>query len=155
MLVGCTDSGKSFLLNPLCKLFKIFVNPAADKYAWVGVEEHEVICLNDFRWSSARITWKDLLLPLKGHTSHLPTPKNQYSCDVCIDSDIPTFGTSSRPIVFYGRNGRVAERETEMMSVRWRLFELNHAIPEKEEKEIEPCPLCFAELVLLDEDFST
>ena len=155
MLVGCADSGKSFLLNPLCKLFKTFVNPAVDKYAWVGVEEYEVIYLNDFRWSSALITWKDLLLLLEGHTVHLPAPKNQYSSDVCVDNDIPIFATSSRPIVFYGRNGRIDERETEMMSVRWKVFELNHAIPEKEQKEIEPCPRCFAELVLLDEDFST
>ena len=58
MLVGCANSGKSFLLNPLCALFKTFVNPAVDKYAWLGAEEHEVIYLNDFRWSSALITWK-------------------------------------------------------------------------------------------------
>ena len=72
MLVGCSDSGKSFQLNPLCKLFKTFVNPAAEKYAWVGVEEYEVIYLNDFRWSSALITWKDLLLFLKATLCTFP-----------------------------------------------------------------------------------
>ena len=154
MLVGCANSGKSFLLNPLCVLFKTFVNPAIDKYAWVGVEKHEVIYLNDFRWSSSIITWKDLLLLLEGHTIHLSAPKNQYSSDICIDTDIPIFASSSCPILFYGRNGQIDERETEM-SVRWRLFEFNHAIPQNEQKEIEPCSRCFAELVLLDEDFST
>ena len=153
MLVGCANSGKSFLLNPLCALFKTFVNPAIDKYAWVGAEEHEVIYLNEFRWNSALITWKDFLLLLEGHIVHLPAPKNQYSSDVCIDSDIPIFATSSGPIVYYGRNGRIDERETEMMSVRWRVFQLNHAIPEEEQKNLVPCPRCFAELVLLDENF--
>ena len=153
MLVGCANSGKSFLLNPLCALFKTFVNPAIDKYAWVGAEEHEVIYLNEFRGNSALITWKDFLLLLEGHIVHLPAPKNQYSSDVCIDSDIPIFATSSGPIVYYGRNGRIDERETEMMSVRWRVFQLNHAIPEEEQKNLVPCPRCFAELVLLDENF--
>ena len=118
LLVGCADSGKAFLLNPLRKLFKTFVNPAIDKYAWVGVAENEVVYLNDFRWSSALITRKDLLLLLEGHTVHLLAPENQYSSDVCVDSDIPIFATSSRPIVFYARNCRIDESETEVMSVR-------------------------------------
>ena len=112
MLVGCADSGKSFLLNPLCKLFKTFVNPAVNKYAWVGVEEYEEIYLNDFWRSSALITWKDLLLLLEGHTVHLPAPKNQHSSDVCVDNNISIFATSSRPIM-YGRNGRINEQETD------------------------------------------
>ena len=91
MLVGCACSGKTFLLYPLCLLFKAFVNPASDKYAWVGAEESEVIYLNDFRWSSTLISWKDFLLLLKGHIIHLPAPKNQYSSDVCIDNDVSIF----------------------------------------------------------------
>ena len=134
-------------------MFKTFVNPAVDKYAWVGAGEHEIIYLNDFRWSSALIAWKDLLLLLEGHIVHLPAPKNQYSNDVCIDTDIPVVATSKEPIVYHGRNGRIDERETEMMAVRWRVFELNKKIPEEEQKDISPCPRCFAELVLLDEDF--
>jgi hypothetical protein len=137
----------------MCALFKKFVNPAIDKYAWVGDEEHEVIYLNEFRWNSALITWKDFFLLLEGHIVHLLALKNQYSSDVCIESDIPIFATSSGPIVYYGRNGRIDERETEMMSVRWRVFQLNHVIPEEEQKNLVPGPRCFAELVLLDEDF--
>jgi hypothetical protein len=153
LLVGCTCSGKTFLLDPLCALFKTFVNPAVDKYAWVGAEECEVIYLNDFRWSPALISWKDFLLLLEGHIVHLPAPKNQYSNDVCIDTDIPIFATSKEPIVYHGRNGTLDERETEMMAVRWRVFELNKNIPQEEQKDIAKCPRCFAELVLLDEDY--
>ena len=94
-----------------------------------------------------------MLLLLEGHIVHLPAPKNQYSNDVCIDTDIPIVATSKEPIVYYGRNGRIDERETEMIAVRWRVFELNKKIPEEEQKDISPCPRCFAELVLLAEDF--
>ena len=83
----------------------------------------------------------------------MPAPKNQYSNDVCIDTDIPIVATSKEPIVYHGRNGRIDERETKMMAVRWRVFELNKKIPEEEQKDISPCPRCFAELVLLAEDF--
>jgi hypothetical protein len=75
-------------------------------------------------------------LPSQSHIVHLPAPKNQYSSDVCIDSDIPIFATSSGPIVYYSKNGRIDERETEMMSVRWGVFQLNHTIPEEEQKNL-------------------
>ena len=153
MLVGCSCSGKTFLLDPLCILFKAFVNPASDKYAWVGAEESEVIYLNDFRWTSTLISWRDFLLLVEGHIVHLPVPKNQYSSDVCIDTDVPIFATSSNPIVYYGRNGQIDERETEMMSVRWRVFEFTRKMPQEEQKDLPPCSRCFGELVFLDEQF--
>ena len=74
MLIGCACSGKTFLLDPLCLLFKAFVNPASDKYAWVGAEESEVIYLNDFRWTSTLMSWKDFLLLLEAHCA-LSCPK--------------------------------------------------------------------------------
>ena len=153
MLVGCACSGKTFLLDPLCLLFKAFVNPASDKYAWVGAEDSEVIYLNDFRWTSTLISWKDFLLLLEGHIVHLPAPKNQYSSNVCIDTDVPIFANSSNPIIYQGRNGQIDERETEMMSVRWRVFEFSRKILQEEQKELSPCPRCFGELVFLDEQF--
>ena len=88
----------------------------------------------------------------RGPQRTLASSQNQYSNDVCIDTDITIVATSKEPIVYHGRNGRIDERETEMMAVRWRVFELNKKIPE-EQKGISPCPHCFAELVLLDEDF--
>ena len=36
-------------------------------------------------------------------------------------------------------------RETKMMGVRWKVFEFYHTIPEHEQKNIIPCPTCFAE----------
>lgn len=51
MIIGPANCGKSFLLGPLSSIFKCFSNPAASTFAWIGVEEAEVIILNDFRWS--------------------------------------------------------------------------------------------------------
>ena len=36
MLVGPTNCGKSFLFDPLERIFKIFVNPSSTSYEWVG-----------------------------------------------------------------------------------------------------------------------
>ena len=96
LLVGPTNCGKSFLLNPLELIFKTFANPATGKYAWVGLDECEIGYLNDFRWSAELIAWNDLLLLLEGQTVHLPRPKNMFSTDMCIDrlNTIPIFGTS-------------------------------------------------------------
>ena len=36
MLTGPADCGKTFLLNPLNKIYKTFTNPASTSFAWVG-----------------------------------------------------------------------------------------------------------------------
>ena len=78
LIVGPAKCGKTFLLAPLQFIFRTFSNPANDKFAWVGVENAECIFLNDFRWSTELISWKEFLLLLEGQQVHLPTPKNHY-----------------------------------------------------------------------------
>lgn len=51
MITGPANCGKSFLIGPLSTIFRTFQNPATSSFAWVGVEDAEVIVLNDFRWS--------------------------------------------------------------------------------------------------------
>ncbi len=43
------------------------------------------------------------------------------------------------PIVYHGRNEQIDERETEMMSVRWRVFEFTRKIPQADQKDLSPC----------------
>lgn len=52
LLIGPANCGKSFLLSPLTSIYRSFSNPASTSFAWVGVEDAEIILLNDFRWSS-------------------------------------------------------------------------------------------------------
>ena len=61
LLIGPTNCGKSFLLNPFELIYKTFINPATAKYAWTGLDECEVAYLNDFRWSPELIDWSLLV----------------------------------------------------------------------------------------------
>ena len=47
MIVGPANCGKTFILKPLCDILNAFVNPACGTFWWVGVEEAEIIFLND------------------------------------------------------------------------------------------------------------
>ena len=49
MIVGPANTAKTFLLNPLLSMFHAFANPATGTYAWIGVQDAEIIVLNDFR----------------------------------------------------------------------------------------------------------
>ena len=71
LITGPPNCAKTFLLRPLCEVFRTFSNPAVNKYCWVGAEESEVIFLNDFRWSREMITWQALLLLLEGIPSYM------------------------------------------------------------------------------------
>ncbi|CAB4002475.1 hypothetical protein DSY43_02735, partial [Paramuricea clavata] len=134
LLIGPTNCGKSFLLNPLELIYKTFINPATGKYAWVGLEECEVAYLNDFRWSPELIEWSDFLLLLEGQTVHLPRPKNMFATDLCIprENTIPIFATSKGPIEFWGKYNSRDERENDMMSSRWNIFKFSVQIPSNE-----------------------
>ena len=80
----------------------LFENPCNDKFAWVGADHATIILLHDFRYSRDVIPWKDILILLEGETVKLTAPRNQYSTDVVIDTDIPIFATSKSPIMFKG-----------------------------------------------------
>lgn len=147
MLTGPANCGKTFLLNPLNKIYKTFTNPASTSFAWVGAEEAEIVFLNDFRWSQQIIAWHDLLLMLEGQLVHLPAPKSHFAKDTVFDSDTPILATSKHQLV-YVKNGAIDERETEMMTVRWKVFNFNRQIPQAEQQEVTACPSCFAKLIL-------
>ena len=149
IIVGPANCGKTFLLNPLNKIFSTFTNPATTSYAWVGAELAEVIFLNDFRWTPEILAWKDFLLLLEGQTLHLATPKSHFAKDILFDRDTPIFATSKEPIEFVGKRGAVDEKETEMMNVRWNIFSFKHQISKKDQKDLLPCARCFAQLVML------
>ena len=56
IIVGPANSGKTILLKPLERIYKVFCNPSNDKCAWVGADHAEVTLLQDFRWSSELIS---------------------------------------------------------------------------------------------------
>ena len=146
-ICGPANCGKTFLLKPLCLIYDAFQNPASGSFNWVGVDTKEIIFLNDFRWSTKIIQWHDLLLLLEGEPVHLPAPKTYYEKDICLTRDTPIFATSSEEIKFI-KHGILSDRETGMMSVRWKVYNFTHQISEDQQKELAPCMRCFAELLL-------
>ena len=52
LLTGPANCGKTFILNPLNVVYKTFSNPASTSFAWIGVENCEILFLNDFTSSS-------------------------------------------------------------------------------------------------------
>ena len=130
---GPYKCAKTFLLNPLNTIYKTFRNPASITFAWVGTEQSEEVFLNDFRWSAQIIPWHDFLMLLEGQTVHLPAPKTHYRQDILFQGDTPIFCTSKDELS-YVRGGVVDDRETQMMKVRWRVFNLFHQIPEEQQK---------------------
>jgi len=147
MITGPANCGKTFILKPLTTIYDTFCIPATGSFAWVGVEGKEIIFLNDFRWLSQLIPWHDLLLMLEGESVHLPAPKTHYSKDLLLVKDTPIFCTSKRQLL-YTKSGVVDDRETEMMAVRWKVFEFHYQIPEARQRYLCPCGHCFAKLVL-------
>ena len=147
MITGPANCGKTFILKPLTEIFNTFCNPASGTFAWVGVDEKECIFLNDFRWSQQLIPWHDLLLLLEGEEVHFTAPKTHFSKDIRLVKDTPIFCTTERPLLFI-KNGVIDDRETEMMTIRWKVFYFTAQIPEEKQRFIKPCASCFAKLIL-------
>ena len=84
-------------------------------------------------WGDALLPWHDMLLLLEGQFVHLSAPKTHYTRDIVFDKDTPVFATGKHSLV-YVRGGQVDERETEMMSFRWGIFNFFNQIPSTDRK---------------------
>ena len=147
LIIGPANCGKTFLLKPLQKIFQCFSNPATGTFAWVGVEECEVIFLNDFRYDQRIIAWQDFLKLLEGDEVKFAAPKTHFAKDISFRGDSPIFCTSSEKFT-YLKNGVVKEQETEMMESRWKTYTFHYQIKRSEMNFISPCSKCFADFVL-------
>ena len=74
-ITGPANCDKTFNLDPLRVIYITFISPATCSYAWLGVEETEVILLNDFCYTPVSLPWNDMLLLLEGHAVHFAAPK--------------------------------------------------------------------------------
>ena len=101
MIVGSANCGKSFLLNPLLKIFRFFTNPAQNSFAWVGAERSELIYLNYLRYLEKLIQWNIFLQMLEGSEVWLSAPKNHSPEDIKFKKDTPIIATSIAPVRKY------------------------------------------------------
>jgi hypothetical protein len=144
-IYGPENTGKTFILSPLRSIFNTFTNPAT--VAWMGVEDAEVVLLNDFRWHPSTIAWGDFLQLLEGDTVHIAAPKNTCSKDIEFNKDMPFFATADAPIVLV-KGGSLDQSNTQMMQVRWVFFHFWRQIPQDAQVNLSPCPKCFARLLI-------
>ena len=113
IITGPANGAKTFMLKSLKLIFSdcIFENPANYTYAWLGSEKSKVFLLNDFRLSKDVIPWYDMLL--MGEIVKLPAPKNIYSEDIMISTDVAIFATSKSPIKHRSSYNANDDRETD------------------------------------------
>ena len=144
---GPANTGKTFILSPLKEVYNAFCNPATGSFAWMGVDDAEIILLNDFRWNPKIIAWADFLQALEGDIVHLPAPKNVCERDIELKADIPFFATSDAPMLLI-KGGSIDRDNTDMMNVRWHFFHFWKQLPRSEQKNLTACAHCFAKLIL-------
>ena len=147
LIFGPANCAKTFLIKALCTIFNAFVNPAKETFNWIGVEEAEIIFLNDFRWSKRIIPWEDMFCLLEGNKIHVPTPKTNFAQDIVLEKDTPILCTAPNRI-FIISNGTVNEIDSEMIDVGWKTFRFFHQMIKKDVINVPLCPKCFAELVM-------
>lgn len=146
-LVGPRNCGKSFLLAPLCDIYRTFQNPQpGGSYPLVGLLDAEMVYLDDFRYTPDLMRWNIMLIWLGGGAFQVPVPKNVNSCDETYEKSAPVFITSKAPLVKTA-DGCVDEGETEMMDARVNYIRLSAPI-QNPRLDIRNCPRCFANFVL-------
>ena len=163
IITGESNCGKTFLLEPLNKIFENVMNsPASSVFGWLGVDTAQVIYLNDFRWvnpvsnKQGLITWDAFLRLLEGNNCALPAPMNSHSkhLNLSRDNDVPILCTSRDIIRYYEQrfdepqSNRHAS-ENRMMIERWHEpIQLTHQFSEDEKAVVEPCGWCFCRFIM-------
>lgn len=151
ILVGGSNCGKSFLLRPLQRIYACFCSPAFNSYSFAGVEDKEIIFLDDWRFSavdSKPIPWGQMLLLLDGAEVNLSRPRNIFADDFCLkeSNTIPVFATGiAVPVYFVG--GVLHELETGMMRNRFKVFDLEKPHETSSIRECPACARCFVTLL--------
>ena len=77
-----------------------------------------------------------------GTASSLFAAQDTLCEDIVFEKDTPIFCTSKSEIVAI-KGGVVDDIETQMMSVRWRVFTMYAQIPESEQVVLSPCEKMF------------
>ena len=129
------NSVKTFMLKPLQNLFggNLLNNTANDKFGWFRDQRVTCMLFNDFRRSNE----------LK-----LPVPKNFFSENICISSDIPIFATSKSMIKFCKPYNTTDDMEDDIMKDKWRAFGCSHVFPGEDYKKVLAWRKCFCNLIV-------
>ena len=159
LLYGPADCGKTFLLKPAYKILpNVFLNLASSTFGWMGVENSNLIFLNDLRWKPPRskhskIEWQDLLNMLEGLPVTLPAPMNSCSKHIELTKTMPIFATSTDKVRYWVNDEKEPQTDrhmlkNNMMDARWNYFKFSHSIPAENKVEVPECTKCWAKFIL-------
>lgn len=154
-IVGESNCGKSFLLNPLKMLFACYQQPDSGSYQLETLLDKQVMFLNDFSWDHNEkwCSWAYFKCLLEGGEIPVGRPKNK-GADVVYRASCPILGTCASPIQLLskqlgGRGALVVDtKETQQMHNRINYLRLTVPIPEASLVECSPCAVCAATLYL-------
>ena len=150
---GDKNRGKSFLLQPLTKIFNCFLNPTKGTFSLMKLPGKECVVLEDFRYHGgpADILCQEQFLQwLEGQQVEIKMPKNEAGAeDVTYSGDAPLFFSSKGPLYVTFGGGGVDVAETEMLQVRLDSFHCTQPIPRPDYRlgKIK-CAACYARMLL-------
>ncbi|MEO2002904.1 MAG: hypothetical protein ABGY41_02260, partial [Candidatus Poribacteria bacterium] len=146
-LAGETGRGKSFLLQPLLKLFSVFINPAPGRFALQNLPGNDVVLIEDYRCEEQIVTTRTLLTWLDGQPFSIAIPRTEEGArDIVYEESAPVFiSSSTAPLVYVGR--RIDRGETDQLAARFVVLHFRHYFPNPN-RQIAPCAVCFARLLL-------
>ena len=102
MIIRPENCGETFKLEPLEDIFPIFSNQANEKCFWVAVQLTEKIKFQSFWWDLIWIVGK--VIRYFFVRKKLPSAKNKYPSNICINWDISMNARSNRKIVYLDKH---------------------------------------------------
>ena len=73
----------------------------------MGVEQTNLMILNDLRWTPEMIPWSEFLKFLEDQTVHFAAPKTDFARGIMLSLDISIFATSIEMAQFLGKSNHV------------------------------------------------
>lgn len=149
LVIGPTASGKSWVLRPLRRIFKAFVNPAPESnHPLQCIEAYEICSLMDFRFGDSKLKWSECLHFFEGEDEMtIARPKPQAGSDKQLVIKHPMFVSCPFPI----RHPQRDADEEEQMAERFinGTFVFKKSIPRARRKaKLIACGYCFQKWVL-------
>ena len=150
MIVGESNCGKSFVLEPLLEIFSCFrkppSGPGTSKLS--GIEARECVFWDEFSLDESVIAVDDLLQWLEGKPFRVGKPKT-----FSVEDD--THNPKGQPVFFTGGmklHGPTDRGRGGMVENRASYIQLSRPFSPGEIREIEACATCWARLIFPPEE---
>jgi len=141
---GVSNSGKSFMINPLQRIFKCFTKvQLGSSYALAPLPEYECVVWHEFEHCEKTVAWSDLLAWLEGGTFFIAKSK----AFAATDEEYEPKGT---PCFFTGPHKLTHSDESKSTMLTNRFIYLNFTVPwlDSQIRDIPVCGRCWSRFVL-------